>query len=211
MEENKELNEEVKETEESNTGLESGGSNPEHESGLEPGHESDGLESAEHETEVEAGLESSVEEKLQGEIDDLKAEVDRLKNAYAKAYADTENVKRRLQTEADTNKKYRIQSFAKEILPAIDNLERALAASDDSESQLKKGVEMIYNQLIKSLKDEGVEEIDCLNKKFDPNFEQSIMIEKKEGVEPGVVIEVLQKGYMLKDRVLRAAMVKISE
>lgn len=199
MEENKELKEEVKEEEVG------------HESGLEPGHESDGLESAEHETEVEAGLESSVEEKLQGEIDDLKAEVDRLKNAYAKAYADTENVKRRLQTEADTNKKYRIQSFAKEILPAIDNLERALAASDDSESQLKKGVEMIYNQLIKSLKDEGVEEIDCLNKKFDPNFEQSIMIEKKEGVEPGVVIEVLQKGYMLKDRVLRAAMVKISE
>ena len=196
MEENKELNEEVKETEESNTGLESGGSNPEHESGLESGLESD----------VE-----TIEVKLQNEIDELKSEVDRLKNAYAKAYADTENVKRRLQTEADTNKKYRIQSFAKEILPAIDNLERALAASDESESQLKKGVEMIYNQLIKSLKDEGVEEIDCLNKKFDPNFEQSIMIEKKEGVEPGVVIEVLQKGYMLKDRVLRAAMVKISE
>ena len=196
MEENKELNEEVKETEESNTGLESGGSNPEHESGLESGLESD----------VE-----TIEVKLQNEIDELKSEVDRLKNAYAKAYADTENAKRRLQTEADTNKKYRIQSFAKEILPAIDNLERAMAVSDDSESQLKKGVEMIYNQLIKSLKDEGVEEIDCLNKKFDPNFEQSIMIEKKEGVEPGVVIEVLQKGYMLKDRVLRAAMVKISE
>lgn len=202
MEENKELNEEVKETEKVEaegleSGLESGGSNP--------GLESDGLES---------GLESDVETievKLQNEIDELKSEVDRLKNAYAKAYADTENVKRRLQTEADTNKKYRIQSFAKEILPAIDNLERALAASDESESQLKKGVEMIYNQLIKSLKDEGVEEIDCLNKKFDPNFEQSIMLEKKEGVEPGVVIEVLQKGYMLKDRVLRAAMVKISE
>lgn len=196
MEENKELNEEVKETEESNTGLESGlesgGSNPEHESGLE--------------SDVE-----TIEVKLQNEIDELKSEVDRLKNAYAKAYADTENVKKRLQNEADTNKKYRIQSFAKEILPAIDNLERALAASDESESQLKKGVEMIYNQLIKSLKDEGVEEIDCLNKKFDPNFEQSIMVEKKEGFEPGVVIEVLQKGYMLKDRVLRAAMVKISE
>lgn len=192
MEENKELNEEVKETEESNTGLESGGSNPELESGLE--------------SDVE-----TIEVKLQNEIDELKSEVDRLKNAYAKAYADTENVKKRLQNEADTNKKYRIQSFAKEILPAIDNLERAMAASDESESQLMKGVEMIYNQLIKSLKDEGVEEIDCLNKKFDPNFEQSIMVEKKEGVEPGVVIEVLQKGYMLKDRVLRAAMVKISE
>lgn len=192
MEENKELNEEVKETEKSNTGLESGGSNPELKSGLE--------------SDVE-----TIEVKLQNEIDELKSEVERLKNAYAKAYADTENVKKRLQNEADTNKKYRIQSFAKGILPAIDNLERAMAASDDSESQLNKGVEMIYNQLIKSLKDEGVEEIDCLNKKFDPNFEQSIMVEKKEGVEPGVVIEVLQKGYMLKDRVLRAAMVKISE
>ena len=137
MEENKELNEEVKETEESNTGLESGGSNPELESGLE--------------SDVE-----TIEVKLQNEIDELKSEVDRLKNAYAKAYANTENVKKRLQNEADTNKKYRIQSFAKEILPAIDNLERAMAASDDSESQLKKGVEMIYNQLIKSLKDEGV-------------------------------------------------------
>ena len=115
MEENKELKEEVKETEESNTGLESG------------------LESAGQEAEVEEDIEPSVEDKLQGEIDDLKAEVDRLKNAYAKAYADTENVKRRLQTEADTNKKYRIQSFAKEILPAIDNLERALAASDESD------------------------------------------------------------------------------
>lgn len=119
MEENKELNEEVKETEESNTCLESGGSNPELESGLE--------------SDVE-----TIEVKLQNEIDELKSEVDRLKNAYAKAYADTENVKKRLQNEADTNKKYRIQSFAKEILPAIDNLERAMAASDESESQLKK-------------------------------------------------------------------------
>ncbi len=151
-------------------------------------------------------------DKLLKEIEDLKLEVNRLKNAYAKAYADTENVKKRLEAEAATNKKYRIQSFAKEVLPAIDNLERALAAcTDESDAGLKKGIEMVYDQLIKSLKDEGVEEIDCLNKDFDPNFEQSIMIEKKEGVKSNVVIEVLQKGYMLKDRVLRAAMVKISE
>ncbi len=151
-------------------------------------------------------------DKLLKEIEDLKLEVNRLKNAYAKAYADTENVKKRLEAEAATNKKYRIQSFAKEVLPAIDNLERALAAcTDESDVGLKKGIEMVYDQLIKSLKDEGVEEIDCLNKDFDPNFEQSIMVEKKEGVKSNVVIEVLQKGYMLKDRVLRAAMVKISE
>ena len=163
--------------------------------------------------EVEGETEEKKEEKdlKQEEIDNLKNEVNRLKNAYAKAYADTENVKKRLENEAALSKKYRIQSFAVEILPVLDNLERALAAEKDLENPLRKGVEMIYNQLVTALKNEGVSEIDCLNKDFDPNFAQSIMVEKKEGVKPNVVIEVLQKGYMLKDRVLRASMVKISE
>ena len=156
--------------------------------------------------------EKDVEKDLkQEEIENLKNEVNRLKNAYAKAYADTENVKKRLENEAILSKKYRIQSFAVEILPVLDNLERALAAEKDLENPLRKGVEMIYNQLVTALKNEGVSEIDCLNKDFDPNFAQSIMVEKKEGVKPNVVIEVLQKGYMLKDRVLRASVVKISE
>ena len=70
---------------------------------------------------------------------------------------------------------------------------------------------MTYNQLLAALKNEGIEVIDCENKPFDPNFHQAIMQEKKEGVEPGLVIEVLQKGYLLKDRILRPAMVKVSE
>ena len=97
------------------------------------------------------------------------------------------------------------------MLPVLDNLERAMDACEDKEDQFYKGVKMIYEQLINALKKEGVEEIDCLDKEFDPNFQQSIMVEKKEGVKPNTVIEVLQKGYMLKDRVLRASMVKISE
>jgi len=145
------------------------------------------------------------------EIENLKAEVAKLKNAYALAYADTENLKKRLDAEAQSQKKYRIQSFANDMLPNIDNLERALDSFENKDDQFYKGVEMIYNAIKECLKKEGVEEIDCLNKEFDPNFEQSIMVEKKEGVKPNTVIEVLQKGYMLKDRVLRAAMVKISE
>ena len=70
---------------------------------------------------------------------------------------------------------------------------------------------MTYDQLINALKNEGVEQIDCLNKPFDANLEQAIMQEKREGVESGIVIEILQKGYVLKDRILRPAMVKISE
>ena len=145
------------------------------------------------------------------EIKKLQDELAKLKNDYLKVFADMENLKKRLEAQADIAKKYRIQSFASEILPAIDNLERALASYENKEDPLYKGVQMIYDQLITSLKNEGVSEIDCLDKEFNPNFQQSIMVEKKEGVKPNVVIEVLQKGYMLKDRVLRAALVKISE
>ena len=146
------------------------------------------------------------------EVDELKKQIDSLKNDYARAYADTENLKKRLNAEAEQTRKYRIQSFAKEILPVIDNLERALQTEvNEADEGFKKGVEMTYTQLIGALKNEGVEEIDCLNKPFDPNFHQAIMQEKKEGVESGIVIEVLQKGYVLKDRILRPAMVKVSE
>jgi len=148
----------------------------------------------------------------ESETDLLKKEIEKLKNDYARAYADTENLKKRLNAEAEQVRKYRIQSFAKEILPVIDNLERALATQvAEADEGFKKGVEMTYNQLISALKNEGVEEIDCLNKPFDPNLEQAIMQEKKEEIESGIVIEVLQKGYILKDRILRPAMVKVSE
>ena len=114
--------------------------------------------------------------------------------------------------EAEQTRKYRIQSFAKEIVPVIDNLERALQSEvHESDEGFKKGIEMTYDQLLAALKNEGVEVIDCLNKPFDPNLEQAIMTEKVEGVESGIVIEVLQKGYVLKDRILRPAMVKVSE
>ena len=148
----------------------------------------------------------------ESEVDILKKQVAELKNEYARAYADTENLKKRLNAEAEQTRKYRIQSFAKEILPVIDNLERALQTEvNEADEGFKKGVEMTYNQLIAALKNEGVEVIDCLNKQFDPNYHQAIMQEKKEGVESGIVIEVLQKGYILKDRILRPAMVKVSE
>ena len=173
------------------------------------------------ETEAEELAEEVVEEdeeeivediNEESEVDLLRKEVDKLKNDYARAYADTENLKRRLMNEAEQTRKYRIQSFAKEIVPVIDNLERALKVEVNENNQaLLKGVQMVYDQLINALKQEGVEEVDCLNKPFDANFAQAIMMEKVEGVDSGIVIEVLQKGYVLKDRILRPAMVKVSE
>jgi len=146
---------------------------------------------------------------LENRILELEEELGQAKNEYYKAYADTENTKKRLRLDFEMHNKYRLQSFANEILPALDNFERALD-SMDQESSLYQGTQMIYNQLIDALKKEGVEEIEALNQVFDPNFHQSIMVEDVEGVESGIVIEVLQKGYKIKDRVLRASLVKIS-
>lgn len=169
------------------------------------------------EDEVKQTEENDIEEIVEdineeSEVELLQKQIDQLKNDYARAYADTENLKKRLMAEAEQTRKYRIQSFAKEVLPVIDNLERALQNEvQEADEGFKKGIQMIYDQLIVALKNEGVEEIDCLNKPFDPNTAQAIMQEKKEDVESGLVIEVLQKGYVLKDRILRPAMVKVSE
>jgi molecular chaperone GrpE len=82
---------------------------------------------------------------------------------------------------------------------------------DEAVQSFVQGFKMIQDQIKKGLEEEGVSEIDALNEEYDPNFHQAIMTEKKEGVEPNVVIEVLQKGYIFKDRVIRPAIVKISE
>ncbi len=150
---------------------------------------------------------------LEAEIQRLQEEVAAGKNAYFKAYADAENMKKRLQSEADNVKKYRAQGFASEVLPVLDSLERALDVKVDDQNikNYVKGFEMIYTQLKAVLEKEGVVEIQALNQPFDPNFHNALMQEAVEGVESGMVIEVLQKGYMLKDRVLRASLVKVSE
>lgn len=152
-------------------------------------------------------------QELEEEIIKLQEELAASKNAYFKAYADADNMKKRLQAEADNVRKYRIQSFASEVLPVLDSLERALdvKVEDQNIKNYVKGFEMIYTQLKAILEKEGVTEIEALNQPFDPNYHNALMQEAKEGVESGIVIEVLQKGYMLKDRVLRATLVKVSE
>lgn len=147
---------------------------------------------------------------LEEENISLKQDIENLKNDYLKTFADTENLKKRLQREHETARKYRIQSFATSILPVIDNLERALS-QDTSDEAFREGVQMIYEQLMASLKAEGVEPIEALNQPFDPNIHQAMMMEEVDGVEPNIVVQELQKGYMLKDRILRASMVKVSQ
>lgn len=149
---------------------------------------------------------------LQEENAMLNESVEKLKNDYYKAYADAENSKKRIEREYEVSMKYRAQSFAFSILPAIDNLERALSQdTDESAKQYRDGVQLIYDQIMEALKKEGVEPIEALDKAFDPNIHQALLVEEKEGYESNIVIEELQKGYMIKDRVLRASLVKVSQ
>lgn len=159
----------------------------------------------------EVTSETEVLSEIEQENLDLKEEVKKLQNDYYKAYADAENIRKRQQRDFELSMKYRIQSFAESILPAIDNLERALLDESDTVKSYRDGVVMIYEQIIAALEKEGVTPIEAIHKPFDPMIHQALMTEVVEGVEPNIVLEELQKGYMIKDRVLRASLVKVSQ
>lgn len=165
------------------------------------------------EPETEKIDEEKVVDERDALIESLQSEVAKLKNDFARAYADTENMKKRLTKEADNAKKYRFKDSALELLPIVDNMAMALNVQTEDEALLNyvKGFEMIYKQFLSVLDKEGVKEIEADGKPFDHNTMQALMQEKQDGVESGIVLEVLQKGYMLKDRILRPALVKVSE
>ncbi|CAM3658275.1 nucleotide exchange factor GrpE [Erysipelothrix urinaevulpis] len=167
-------------------------------------------ETLEENVESEETVELNEEDILKKEIEILENELKSLKEDGLKVRAEADNFKKRLQRDHDLSQKYKIQNFALEILPALDNFERALLAETKDEA-LHEGVSMIYEQLKSSLEREGVVAIEALNKEFDPNLHQAVVMEKQEDVEANIVIEEFQKGYMIKDRILRPSMVKVSE
>ena len=138
-----------------------------------------------------------------------------LEDSLLRSKAEFINYRKRLEEEQSRLLKYCNEDLIKETLPILDNFERAIKMDDtnldDEVSKFLSGFKMIYCNLVNILKNYGVIEIDGNNKPFDPTYHEAIMTEKRDGVEPGMVLEVLQKGYILKDRVIRPAMVKVSE
>lgn len=156
---------------------------------------------------------AKAEDDSEAKIMALQDEVTKWKTEYYKVFADMENTKKRMNKEFDNQKKFMMQSFIEELLPVIDNFERSLAseAGDENLKNFLKGYQMIHDQLMNILEKNGVKAIEAEGKPFDPNFHQAVMTEKVDGVEPNMVVQELQKGYMLKDRVIRATLVKVSE
>ena len=138
-----------------------------------------------------------------------------LEDSLLRSKAEFINYRKRLEEEQSRLLKYCNEDLIKEILPILDNFERAIKMDDtnldDEVSKFLSGFKMIYCNLVNILKSYGVIEIDGNNKPFDPTYHEAIMTENRDDVESGMVLEVLQKGYILKDKVIRPAMVKVSE
>lgn len=165
----------------------------------------------------ENNSEESIKDEESESQDTKIKELEKLANdneeKYLRLYAEFENYKRRIRNENETNKKYQAQHVLTDILPTIDNIERALQIEGDDESfkSLKKGVQMIHESLLRALKDNGLEEIESEGQEFDPNFHQAVVQDDNPDFNSGEITQELQKGYKLKDRVLRPSMVKVNQ
>ncbi|HDE4172932.1 TPA: nucleotide exchange factor GrpE [Staphylococcus aureus] len=146
-------------------------------------------------------------------INELQQLADENEEKYLRLYAEFENYKRRIQKENEINKTYQAQRVLTDILPAIDNIERALQIEGDDETfkSLRKGVQMVHESLINALKDNGLEVIKTEGEAFDPNIHQAVVQDDNPDFKSGEITQELQKGYKLKDRVLRPSMVKVNQ
>lgn len=160
----------------------------------------------------------------QSEIDKEKEHMNKLNEAYNKISeledklirqnADMVNYRKRKEEEVNRMLKFCNEDLIKDILPILDNFERAISMESGLTEEEKKfldGFKMVYANLQGVMEKYDVKMIDGSNKPFDPVYHNAILLEKREGVEPGMVVEILQKGYLLKEKVIRAAMVKVSE
>ncbi|GIO36001.1 MULTISPECIES: nucleotide exchange factor GrpE [Paenibacillus] len=148
---------------------------------------------------------------LEAETEKLKAEIEEHKQRLLRTQADYDNFRRRTVKEKEELGKYASAKLITELLPVIDNFERALGSVSDvpEAASYAKGVEMIFRQLEGILKAEGLTPMEAVGTPFNPEYHQAIMQVESDEYEEGDVVEEVQKGYMLKDKVLRPAMVKV--
>lgn len=154
-----------------------------------------------------------IEEQYEAKLAELQAKLDDEENRHLRLRADFDNMRRRNQLDREAAEKYRAQSLLSDLLPVLDNFERALQVEATSEeaASIVKGIEMVYRSLIEATEKEGLQVIKAEGEPFDPNIHQAVMQEQDSEKETGVVLRELQKGYILKDRVLRPSMVSVNE
>ncbi|MDN6161266.1 MAG: nucleotide exchange factor GrpE [Atopostipes sp.] len=170
------------------------------------------IDLSEKEKDVEKA--SSDEEVEVDELTELEDEIKEVKDQNLRLQAEIQNMRRRNKINREESARYRSQDLAREILPVLDNLERALdtEVTDEAGNNLKNGVKMVLEGFNRALTAVNVEEIQAEGQTFDPNYHEAIaQVPAEEGQESGIVTEVYEKGYKLHDRVLRAAKVIVTE
>lgn len=149
------------------------------------------------------------------ELEKLKEENAKLKDSFLRAYAESENVKKRCQQEIEKNSKFAIAEFAKELLGVADNLQRAMSSVKNTDNEqcksLLQGVEMTQKELTKVFAKFGIKKIESLDRIFDPNFERVVQEVEDKEKPAGTVIAELQSAYTINERILREAMVIVSK
>lgn len=151
-------------------------------------------------------------ESLQVELANMKQENDDLYQKLLRNQAEFDNFKKRTRKERENDQKYKAQDLANELLPALDNFERALNQEiTEANKSFVDGITMVYNQIKEALNNQGIEKIEAVGQPFDPNIHHAVMQVEDSEQESNTVIEELQTGYMLKDRVIRPAMVKVNQ
>lgn len=172
---------------------------------------------AEETEEAEAGAEQeNADDELSAakeRIAELESKLEEAENRIFRLQADFENSRRRARLDLEASEKYRAKSLISDLLPAIDNFERALQMETDNEQakSILQGMEMVYRSLLEAIKKEGAEQIEAVGKEFDPHMHQAVMQVDDENFDSNIVVEEFQKGYKLKDRVIRPAMVKVNQ
>ena len=170
----------------------------------------------EHLDEVQEQLDDEYEDKAyETQIKELTDKVTALQEALLREKAELQNYKRRKEEESEKVLKYKNEDLIQQLLSVVDNFERAIRMDDydlsDEVSKFLAGFKLIYSNMIHILESFDVKEINADGATFDPSYHHAVMMEHDDSKPAGVVLEVLQKGYLYKDRVIRPAMVKINE
>ncbi|MBO8136726.1 MAG: nucleotide exchange factor GrpE [Desulfotomaculum sp.] len=169
-------------------------------------------EQAEETCEGEGDQEETISiEDLKQKLSEKEALVEEYYNRMIRIQADFDNFRRRTRQEKEELLKYSREEIIKELLPVLDNFERALASADKPGEEFVSGVKMIYRQLQDILRKEGLEVIPAVGEQFDPNKHEAVMQVDSEEHDENVIVEELRCGYMLKGKVIRPAMVKVAK
>ncbi len=165
------------------------------------------------ETEEMTASEQGEERDISAELEEARQKLLESEEKVLRLAAEFENTKKRLQREREISLKYAEENILKELLPGIDNIERAMEQAQDSSSveSLLEGLELTHNGLLATLEKFGVKPIESISEPFDPNIHEAVAMEETGEMEPNLVLKEFQKGYLYKDRLLRAAKVIVSK